>query len=104
MPKLRGLRSQGLERKLATELPEGELPLGGKSETSFSFIDPVSDANAQTEQPVAAAVPPPAAAQAGAAPAQMAVPAPPTANLDPSLLGGNPIDAMRNLQIAQRTR
>ena len=104
VPKLRGLRSQGLERKLSTKLPEGELPLGGKAESSFSFIDPVSDANAQTEQPVAAAVPPPAAAQAGAAPAQMAVPAPPIANLDPSLLGSNPIDAMRNLQIAQRTR
>ena len=104
VPKLRGLRAQGMERKLSTKLPEGELPLGGKAESSFSFIDPVSDANAQTEQPVAAAVPPPAAAQAGAAPAQMAVPAPPTANLDPSLLGGNPIDAMRNLQIAQRTR
>ena len=104
VPKLRGLRSQGLERKLATELPEGELPLGGKSETSFSFIDPVSDANAQTEQPVAAAVPPPAAAQAGAAPAQMAVPALNTANLDPSLLGDNPVERERNLQIAQRTR
>ena len=59
---------------------------------------------AQEEQPVAAAVPPPAAAQAGAAPAQMAVPALNTANLDPSLLGDNPVERERNLQIAQRTR
>jgi hypothetical protein len=31
-------------------------------------------------------------------------PAPQTANVDPSLLGGNPVEALRNLQIAQRTR
>ena len=43
----------------------------------------------QTEQPVAAAVPPPAAAQAGAAPAPMAAPALNTANLDPIADGCN---------------
>jgi len=99
------LRSQAQERRLSTELPEGELPLGRKRNPKFEYLDQFGSVDTQTEeQPVAAAVPPPAAAQAGAAPAQMAVPALNTANLDPSLLGSNPIDAMRNLQIAQRTR
>ena len=99
------LRSQAQERRLSTELPEGELPLGRKRNPEFEYLDQFGSVDTQTEeQPVAAAVPPPAAAQAGAAPAQMAVPALNTANLDPSLLGSNPVERERNLQIAQRTR
>lgn len=61
-------------------------------------------APSQAQQPVAAAAPPPpAVAQAGAAPAQMAAPAP-TSQPDASLLGSNPIDALKNLQIFQRTQ
>jgi len=99
------LRSKAQERRLSTKLPEGELPLGRKRNPEFEYLDQFGSVDTPTEeQPVAAAVPPPAAAQAGVAPAQMAAPALNTANLDPSLLGSNPIDAMRNLQIAQRTR
>lgn len=72
------------------EEPRKEIPVSSVQEPQIE------------EQAIAAAVPPPAAAQAGAAPAQMAVPASPTANLDPSLLGGSPDDMMKNLQIRQR--
>jgi hypothetical protein len=101
------IRQEFESMKLTESLPEGEEPLGYKPKTLLEMRRSILDETSQLEtleQPVAAAVPPPAAAQAGAAPAQMAVPAPTTANLDPSLLGSNPIDAMRNLQIAQRTR
>lgn len=62
------------------------------------------------EQPVAAAVPPPAAAQAGAVPAQVAAPAPTTSQPQGSggimglLSSGNPIDALKNLQIFERNQ
>lgn len=88
--------------KLTDFLPEGEQPLGSKPISVFKFRTGMVEPDQQTDQPIAAAVPPPAAAQAGAAPAQTAVPASPTANLDPSLLGGNPDDMMKNLQIRQR--
>ena len=101
------IRNEFQNMKLTEFLPEGEEPLGYKPKTLLEMRRSILDETSQLEtpeQPVAAAVPPPAAAQAGAAPAQMAVPAPPTANLDPSLLGDNPVERERNLQIAQRTR
>lgn len=66
-------------------------------------------APSQAQQPVAAAAPPPpAVAQAGAVPAQMAAPAPTSQQQDSSgimsFLGGNPIDALKNLQIFQRNQ
>ena len=62
------------------------------------------------QQPVAATATPPAVAQAGAAPAQTtAAPAPTSqpqssGGILPLLSGGNPIDALKNLQIFQRTQ
>jgi hypothetical protein len=63
----------------------------------------------QTQQPVAAAVPPPAAAQAGAVPAQVAAPAPTSqpqgsGGIIGLLSSGNPIDALKNLQIFERNQ
>ena len=61
-------------------------------------------------KPVAATATPPAVAQAGAAPAQTtAAPAPTSqpqssGGILPLLSGGNPIDALKNLQIFQRTQ
>ena len=101
------IRNEFQNMKLTEFLPEGEEPLGYKPKTLLEMRRSILDETSQLEtpeQPVAAAVPPPAAAQAGAAPAQMAVPALNTANLDPSLLGDNPVERERNLQIAQRTR
>ena len=62
------------------------------------------------QQSVAATATPPAVAQAGAAPAQTtAAPAPTSqpqssGGILPLLSGGNPIDALKNLQIFQRTQ
>jgi hypothetical protein len=65
------------------------------------FGEPVSQAPtiAPTQQ-VAAAGAPPSAAQAGGAPLGTPRTSPP----DPSLLGGNPIDALKNLQLFQRSQ
>lgn len=106
------------QRKVGGKIPTQELyaiQRQSRKENKFSILRrreererskeiPVSlfDEPQIQEQSVAAAVPPPAAAQAGAAPAQMAVPAPQTANLDPSLLGSGPEDILKNLQIQQR--
>ena len=101
------IRQEFQNRKLSEILPEGEEPLGFKPRTLLEMRRSILDQTSQvetSEEPVAAAVPPPSAAQAGAAPAPTVAPAPNTANLDPSLLGDNPIDAQRNLQIAQRIR
>ena len=106
------------QRKVGGKIPTQELyaiQRQSRKENKFSILRrreererskeiPVSlvDEPQIQEQSVAAAVPPPAAAQAGVAPAQMAVPAPRTANLDPSLLGSGPEDILKNLQIQQR--
>ena len=63
---------------------------------------PVSEAPAQTVQPVAAVATPPATAQAGAVPAPSSAPAPNTQSTLALLSSGNPIDALKNLQIFQR--
>ena len=63
---------------------------------------PVSQAPAQTVQPVAAVATPPATAQAGAVPAPSSAPAPNTQSTLALLSSGNPIDALKNLQIFQR--
>tara|TARA_R100001440_G_scaffold5239_1_gene11303 strand:- start:213 stop:4214 length:4002 start_codon:yes stop_codon:yes gene_type:complete len=62
-----------------------------------------------SQQPVAATANPPAVAQAGVVPPQPAAPAPvsqpqDTGGIMSFLSGGNPIDAIKNLQIFQRTQ
>ena len=101
------IRQEFQNRKLSEILPEGEEPLGFKPRTLLEMRRSILDQTSQvetSEEPVAAAVPPPSAAQAGVAPAPTVAPAPNISDLDPSLLGDNPIDAQRNLQIAQRIR
>ena len=62
---------------------------------------PVSQAPAQA-QPVAAVATPPATAQAGVTSAPSVTPAPNTQSTLALLSSGNPIDALKNLQIFQR--
>ena len=62
---------------------------------------PVSQAPTQA-QPVAAVATPPATAQAGATSAPSVAPAPNTQSTLALLSSGNPIDALKNLQIFQR--
>jgi|9_EtaG_2_1085328.scaffolds.fasta_scaffold02499_1 hypothetical protein len=88
----------------------------GRSLTDETLSEPslnlsgITALDTEPQQPVAAAAPPPpAVAQAGAAPAQMAAPAPTSRPQDAGgimsfLSGGNPIDAIKNLQIFQRTQ
>jgi len=105
------------EPRVLSQLPANELGnIYGRlvnqslasEELSFEPQRP-QPAPAQPQQPVAAATPPPVAAQAGVAPAPTtAAPAPtsqpPSSGGIMSFLGGNPIDALKNLQIFQRTQ
>lgn len=100
------IRQEYLKRDLSQNLPDDEQPLGYRPKTLLEMRRSILDQTSQAEtpqEPVAAAVPPPAAAQAGATPApQQVAPASTTTNLDPSLLGDNPVDIQRNLEIRQR--
>jgi|TARA_R100001480_G_scaffold1424_5_gene4336 hypothetical protein len=92
---LNAIRREFRQRKLGVQ-PEAETQ---ELETRTFVPKPVA----------AAAPPPPAVAQAGVAPAQMAAPAPTSRPQDAGgimsfLSGGNPIDAIKNLQIFQRTQ
>ena len=82
-------------------LPLGTMSPPEEEETPTLDLEPVSQAPtiAPTQQ-VAAAGAPPSAAQAGGAPLGTPRTSPP----DPSLLGGNPIDALKNLQLFQRSQ
>jgi hypothetical protein len=91
---LRAIKKEFRNKPLAVETKEPQPEVS---------VEPV-------QQPVAATATPPAVAQAGAAPAQTtAAPAPTSqpqssGGILPLLSGGNPIDALKNLQIFQRTQ
>ena len=86
-------------RREFRNLPLGTMSPPEEEETPTSNLDALLQAPtiAPTQQ-VAADDAPPSLAQAGGAPLGTPRTSPP----DPSLLGGNPIDALKNLQLFQR--
>ena len=99
-------------RRELRNLPLGTMSPPEEEETPTSDLDsllqaPTSNLDSLLQAPtiaptqqVAAAGAPPSAAQAGGAPLGTPRTSPP----DPSLLGGNPIDALKNLQLFQRSQ
>ena len=85
------VRREYLRRPLSPAIPE-------KQEQEYQL--PVSRPSVpETSQPVAAAVPPPSAAQAGVAPAPTATPAPRPSERSPILMGDNIESILKNLQL-----
>ena len=87
-------------RKEFRNLPLGTMSPPEEKETPTLDLEPVSQSPtiAPTQQVAASGAPPPVAQAGGVNP--LASPAP--SSRDTSLLGGNPIDILKNLQIFQR--
>lgn len=80
-----------------------KLKLGAQPEPEAQVEAPRTTVlETQPQQPAAAPTSSVVPAQAGVAPAPNAAAPAPTSQPDPSLLGSNPIDALKNLQIFQR--